>query len=65
MNKYQVIVGNIGTIYDGNFYGDAMAIYAHYVEASKYDMGRAAGENVTLMNEGEISVEYIGDINND
>ena len=63
--KYQVVVGNIGTIYDGNNYVTAMSNYSKYVDASKNNYGRAAGENVILMRDNEPMVEYFGDINND
>ena len=63
MNKFQVIVGNIGTVYDGNNYMQAQARYTAYVRASKSPHGRAAGEPVTLMRNGEIRSEYEGDFN--
>lgn len=63
--EYQVIVGNIGNVYDGNNYVTAMSNYGNYVDASKNNYGRAAGENVTLMRDNEPMVEYFGDINND
>lgn len=63
--EYQVIVGNIGIIYDGDSYEDAITIYDDYVDASKHKNSRVAGENVTIMQDGDPMVEYFGDINND
>ena len=65
MNKFQVVVGNIGTVYDGNNYMQAQARYAAYVKASKSPHGRAAGEPVTLMHNGDIRCEYAGTITNE
>jgi len=53
MNKYQVIVGNIGTVYDGNWAIMAKKVYKEYYEQSKDGYGRAAGESVTLWVYGE------------
>lgn len=60
MNKYQVIVSNIGTVYDGNDEQEAKGAYDEYRTNSELAMGRAAGEDVTLMADGEPLVEYIG-----
>ncbi len=58
MQQYQVIVGNIGTVYSGKDYTEAKATYAHYVEQSKAPFGRASGEQVTLLEDDEIKAEY-------
>ena len=60
--KFQVVVGNIGHVYQGNNYMVANATYAQYVKASKADRGRAAGEPVTMFHNGEIHCEYFGTI---
>lgn len=60
MNKFQVVVGNIGHVYDGNNYMQAQAKYTGYVKASKANVGRAAGEPVTLFHNGNIKAEYFG-----
>ena len=55
MGTYQVIVGNIGTVYDGDNESDAAEIYADYVRASLNGEGRAAHESITMMcNDEEI-----------
>ena len=58
MSKFQVIVGNIGTVYDGDDYNEAMKNYNEYSEQSKQQYGRAAGEPVTLWIEGEPALEF-------
>jgi len=58
--KWEVIVGNIGTVYDDLSEQGARATFKVYKEMSKLNEGRAGGENVTLMCDGEIAEEYIG-----
>ena len=60
MNKWQVIVGNIGTVFDGDNGFLARNTYSEYVSQSKSNYGRAAGECVTLMRHDDIRLEYIG-----
>jgi len=45
---YSVIVGNIGTVYDGASIKEARATFATYRDQSRAGTGRAAGERVTL-----------------
>ena len=45
---YEVIVGNIGTVYIGTDYTEADATTAEYVDQSTGNYGRAAGEPVTM-----------------
>lgn len=63
MAKFEVIVSNIGTVYSGNNYMQAMAKFGSYVKDSKANYGRAAGEQVTLFHNGEIKREYEGTLN--
>ena len=56
---YQVIVGNVGQVYSGDDIADAISVYKEYVEASKMDVGRAAGEDVVLMGGDNIIDEHI------
>ena len=58
MQAFQVVVGNIGHVYDGSNYMQARACYADYVKQSKAGYGRAAGEPVTLFHKGEIRAEH-------
>jgi phage FluMu protein Com len=58
--KYVVNVGNIGNIACDSK-EEAEETFKEYVEQSKSGYGRAAGESVYLMVDGEPEKEYIGD----
>ena len=60
MNRYQVIVGNIGTVMSGDSGWAATSYFKTYVGLSKADYSSAAGEDVTLMDNGEPVTEYTG-----
>ena len=60
--KYQVIVGNIGTAHDGNNKKVAQKHYKDYVNISKEPFGRASGEQVSLIMNGEPIMDYIPEI---
>jgi hypothetical protein len=60
MNDNQVIVGNIGTVYDGDDETEANRLFSEYREQSKSGHGRAAGEDVTWMRLGEVHMEFTG-----
>ena len=62
MDKFQVIVGNVGTVYSGNNYMVAMSEFSAYVKISKSNSSRCAGEPVTLMHNGEPKREYAGTV---
>jgi hypothetical protein len=55
---FEVIVGNVGTVYSGSNYMVAQTTYTHYVKQSARGGGRAAGESVVLMHNGEPRREY-------
>lgn len=57
---YEVIVGNIGTVYTGNKYAEALAEFAEYQRQSIGGEGRAGGEDVTIMRDGEPYREHAG-----
>tara|TARA_R110000744_G_C19182589_1_gene542896 strand:- start:11 stop:229 length:219 start_codon:yes stop_codon:yes gene_type:complete len=59
-NKYQVIVGNIGTVYDGNNKDEAEADYTKYVKDSCMEYGRASLEPVIMLKDDEPLFEYEG-----
>lgn len=52
-SEYSVVVGNIGTVYDGSNKTAALKAYNTYVKQSKSMVGRAGGEEVNLMQDGE------------
>lgn len=56
--QYQVIVGNIGTVYDGADEAQAESKYTEYVKQSESGQGRAGGERVTIMADGEPIKEH-------
>jgi hypothetical protein len=58
LKSFQVVVGNIGHVYDGSNFMQAQATYSHYVKASKAGVGRAGNEPVTMFHRGEIRCEY-------
>lgn len=60
MAFYEVICGNIGQVHSGNNPSDANDMYDEFVRQSKANSGRAAGESVYLMEDGEIIAEYHG-----
>lgn len=60
MTNWEVIVGNIGTVYSGTNGFEANTRFQTYVGQSNSEYGRAAGEDVTLMKDGEIHREFEG-----
>lgn len=55
---YEVIVGNIGTVYNGRDEKEARKDFATYMQQSIDNYGRAGRESVVLMKDGEIIEEY-------
>jgi hypothetical protein len=61
MPRYEVVVGNVGSVYHGESEDDADEIFTSYVEASKEMEGaRCFGEDVTLFVDAEIEQEHVG-----
>jgi hypothetical protein len=58
--RYQVIVGNIGTVYDGTSKVNALKDFEEYKEQSESGVGRAGGENVVLFENGEPIKQFTG-----
>ncbi len=56
--RYQAIVGNIGTVYHGGELKEALTAFGEYRRQSKTGYGRAAGEDVCVMDRGELWKEY-------
>jgi DNA modification methylase len=59
--RFEVVVGNVGTVYEGKDCKEAREIYKDYCKISKKRHGRAGGEPVTLFRNGEIEKEHYGD----
>jgi len=55
---YEVIVGNIGKVHEGDDKSTAQEAYDEYVRQSNTNYGRAANEPVTLFVDGEPKKEY-------
>lgn len=55
---YEVIVGNIGTVYRGSDSHLAYLEFYEFARLSKDGYGWAAGEPVTLLEDGEIIKEH-------
>jgi hypothetical protein len=61
MPRYEVIVGNIGSVYHGESEKDADEMFESYAQASRETGGaRCFGEDVTLFVDGEIEREPAG-----
>lgn len=64
--KFEVIVGNVGTVYSGGEMKKALEAFGEYRKQSQSDYGRAAGEDVTMLGtvNGKTIVqkEYVGSI---
>ncbi len=59
MNEtYEVVAGNVGTVYRGNNYKEADAAFAQYSGLSKSGRGRCGGEVITLFEHGELVDEF-------
>jgi len=52
--QYQVIIGNIGTVLNTTDKLKAEKTYKAYMYDSDDGVGRAGGEEVTLMGDGEV-----------
>lgn len=60
----EIVVGNIGFVYRGDSEEKAKAAFDEYVEQSRTNYGRAAGEDVAWFIGGEIHREYVGSRSN-
>lgn len=58
--RYEVIVGNIGTVYSGDDPSCAVRTYREYVSLSANGEGRAGYEDVTLFIKGEVEKHHSG-----
>lgn len=47
-NEFEVVCGNIGSVYNGDDKTEADRIFDTYVEQSNSGVGRAGGEDVTM-----------------
>jgi hypothetical protein len=64
MPNYEVIVGNVGSVYHGKNRRKALKIHRFYVVSSQEHTGsRCYGEDVILLTDGEIETEHTGHLN--
>lgn len=63
--KYEVTVGNLGSVIETESYEEAKTVYDEYVWQSSANYGRVAGEWVTLWEDGEPLEEHHGSYNTD
>jgi hypothetical protein len=56
---YDLHVGNVGLVKSTSVEQTARDLFDEYVAISKASVGRASGEQVTLMADGEVIMEYI------
>jgi len=54
--KHQILVGNIGTVRDTDSHKEALSAFREYKAQSKEGYGRASGEPVTWLQDGEIFI---------
>lgn len=60
MSKLEIVVGNVGTVLSTTDTKEASDIYRHYCDASDRGDGRMARESVTMMCDGEPTLEHVG-----
>jgi hypothetical protein len=61
-HEYEVVVGNIGQTYNGTDRLTALKKFRAYRELSQRGRGRALGESVTLLRDGDIYKEHRGTV---
>ena len=62
--QYEVVVSNTGIVFFGSNVTAARRVYTEYVEQSKANYGRAAGEAVVMFRDDDIYMEYVGTLQN-
>ena len=56
--RYEVVVGNIGTIVKSDEFAAAFRVYREYVLSSIRGEGRAAGESVFFLDNGTCTYSH-------
>ena len=51
--RYEVIVGNVGSVISTDDYREAYEVFGEYCSQSESDYGRAGREDVYLLDQGE------------
>lgn len=60
LNTFEVVVGNVGTVYRGDDFGEAVGTYSEYRELSQIGYGSVSGESVALFEGGDILYITLG-----
>ena len=61
MHRYEVVVGNVGTVVETEDSTAAQMVFDEYVQMSENGHGRASGESVVMLEDGDLVAEYIGE----
>jgi len=56
--RYEVVVGNVGTVYEGDDHEKAVRTFLAYVSLSINGEGRVSGESVTMFDGESVEREY-------
>lgn len=57
---FAVIVGNVGIVYEGKDENEATTTYREYVQQSDSGHGRAGGEPVAILKDGDLFLYRYG-----
>lgn len=60
-DEWEVVVGNIGTVYSGPNEDEARKTFRNYRDKSIAGVGRGSGEDVSLFLDGELEAEHYGE----
>lgn len=60
MAYHEIIVGNVGKVYEGEKGNEALKVFLQYSSLSKRDYGRCAGESIQWYKDSDIHREYLG-----
>lgn len=60
--QFEIVVENIGTVYDGEDYWDAREKFVEYRSQSVNGVGRAADASVTWFKDGEPYQEHLPEL---
>lgn len=58
MANYEVFVGNIGSVYSGPSFNQALNTFRVYVKQSKSGFGRAGNEDIVILGDDEIMESF-------
>jgi hypothetical protein len=58
MKKFELIVSNVGLVYQGDQRKQALSMFELYVSYTQQGYGTVNGESVTLMDGGDVAKEY-------